>query len=282
MTLKHNKKKNSLIVYEQLLTLATRLASNKKVNEFNFILETIKDFYSPNKMLGREKKILQSITESTTKDEKECDDLISECIKEYSLIDHKKLDLEKVALINKINKHIGSNLFSIPVKKYKVYASAQILFNEQLNGFKSSDPAERVKLKKILKENLSVSVANQQEDVEIDNVTYKILINKFNEKYGPFINEGQKEILKCWLKSLVTEDKSELKSVLQNKISLAKEEVSKFLKSKSAKSSENYELLIEAKQMLSTKNIEDDTVTEDFVYEVMRYCDLVEDLKNEG
>jgi hypothetical protein len=281
MTLKHNKKKNSLIVYEQLLTLATRLASNKKIDEFNFILETVKEFYSPNRMLGKEKKILQSITESSIKSEKECEDLISECLKEYSVIDHKRLDQEKVALINKINKSIGSNFFNIPVKKYKVYASAQILFNEQINGFKSSDPQERIRIKRILKENLSTSEV-REENIEVDNVTYKILINKFNEKYGPFVNEGQKEILKVWLKSLLTEDKSELKKVLQQKIFLAKEEVSKFLKSKSSKSSENYELLIEAKQMLSSKDVEEKQITEDFIYEVMRYCDLVEDLKNES
>jgi hypothetical protein len=40
-----------------------------------------------------------------------------------------------------------------------------------------------------------------------------------------------------------------------------------------------YELLVEAKQVLGQKVVEDSVITEDFVYEVMRFCDLVEDLK---
>lgn len=276
--LKHNKKKNSLIVYEQLLTLATRLAHNKKVDEFNFVVETVKSFFSPSTALGKEKKILQSVTESKLKTDADADLLLKECLNEYSVINQRNLELEKVALINRINKQIGPELFKLPVKNYKLYASAQIMVNEHSNGFKDSSPTERVKIHTILKENIKAQPVIV-EDLEVDNVTYKILINKFNEKYGPHINENQAEILKMWLKSLVTEDYSEVKKEILGKVKMIKEEISKALKMKNSKSSEYYELLMEAKQTLSGYN-EDKEVTEDLIYEIMRYCDVVEDLKD--
>lgn len=276
--LKHNKKKNSLIVYEQLLTLATRLAHNKKVDEFNFVVETVKSFFSPSTALGKEKKILQSVTESKLKTDTDAELLLKECLNEYSVINQRNLELEKVALINRINKQIGPELFKLPVKNYKLYASAQIMVNEHANGFKDSSPTERVKIHTILKENIKAQPVIV-EDIEIDNVTYKILINKFNEKYGPHINENQAAILKLWLKSLVTEDFSEVKKEILGKVKMIKEEISKALKVKNSKSSEYYELLMEAKQTLSGYN-EDKEINEDLIYEIMRYCDVVEDLKD--
>lgn len=280
MTLKHNKKKNSLIVYEQLLTLATRLAANKKLDEFNFVLEVIKSFYSPHSNIGKEKKVLQNITEAHLTKEDEREALLSECLKEYERIDQKSLELEKMALINHVSRKIGAELFKLPIKNYKLYASAQIYFNEHSNGFKNSEPSERIKIRTILKENLAKSKDKEVLE-EMDNFTYKILINKFNEKYGPFINENQKDILKAWTKSLVSEDKTEIKSVISQKINLIESVVSKSLREKNAKTTEYYELLIEAKQALAEKkNRVEEVLTEEFVYEIMRYCDVVEDLKN--
>lgn len=277
--LKHNKKKNSLIVYEQLLTLATRLAHNKKVQEFNFVVEIIKEFFSNNRMLGKEKKILQSITDARLKSEEDANSLLTECLKEHSCIDLKLLEQEKVALINKINKEIGQELFKLPIKEYKLYASAQIIVNEYSNGFKDSTPQERVKVKNLIKEHIQKEVVKESEDFKVDNVTYKILINKFNEKYGPHLNENQNLILKSWIKCLAADDFTEVKEEVFKNIKIIKEEINKAIKNKNEKSLEYYELLNEAKQSLSKYN-KDTEINEDLIYEIMRYCDVVEDLKN--
>jgi hypothetical protein len=121
----------------------------------------------------------------------------------------------------------------------------------------------------------------KEESFEMDNVTFNILVNKFNKKYGPCINEDQKSILKAWTKSLLIEYKTEIKNVLVEKVDMIRREVSRAINKKSEKSADYYELLIEAKQLLSSKKVDDDSLNEEFIYEVMRYCDLVEDLKDE-
>jgi protein-tyrosine-phosphatase len=255
---KHNKKKNSCIVYEQLLTLAARLASQKKVNEFDFVVAMTKKHFSPTTALGKERKALQNIVEGGCSSE-DADAIIAEALEEAKSIDPQRLEKEKVALINEIISKIGEDLFKVPIKNYKVFASAQILFNETRNNYHDTTPEERVRAKKVLKENL-VKKQLVEEEVEVDNFTYKVVINKFNQKFGPFINEDQKKILSAWIRYLITEDKNVIEPVLKEKIEKIKTVVKSSLKTKGHKASDYYELLKEAD-------------------EVMRYCDLVEDLE---
>lgn len=273
--LKHNKRKNTAIVLEQLLTLATRLATQKKADEFDFVVNLTKRFFGPNTNIGKEKKVLRAITESTSSGI-DSDSVINEALKESSLIDADALEREKVALINEINSKIGDVFFKIPVKDYKVLASAQILVNESRSKNYLTTPEERVQIRSILKENMAPKV--EEKEVEIDNVTYKILINKFNQKYGPFINENQKEILSSWIKFLVTSNESEIVPLLNEKLDVVRKTVKRSLKEKSAKAMDYYELLKESDEKLKDKKIE--AATEENVYEVMRYFDLVNDLEN--
>jgi RNase P protein component len=277
MALKHNKKKNSLIIYEQLLTLAARLASQKKQNEFDFVVEIAKKHFSPATNIGKEKKILQSLTDSFCRSEQEAISLISECLEEYKVIDSVKLEAEKVGLINEINSKIGADLFKIPIKNYKLFASAQILVNETKNNFAASTPVERNKIKNLLKENFMKKEAPKEDVAQIDSVTYKILVNKFNKKYGSFINEDQKQILSLWIKYLITENEQVLLPVLQEKVTKIKKIVSKALSEKSNKAADYYEDLKEAEEVLKNKKIE--VLNESVVYEVMRFYDLCDDLE---
>lgn len=278
MALKHNKKKNSLIIYEQLLTLAARLASQKKQNEFDFILAFTKRHFSPSTNIGKERRILQNMTEVKCSSEEEATVLVSECLEQAKTINSEKLELEKVKLINEISSVIGSDLFKIPIKNYKLFASAQILVNETKNGFVASTPIERTKIKNLLKENF-LKEEEVQEPIEMDNITFKILINKFNKRYGSFINEDQKEILSLWIKYLITEDENILRPVLVEKIAKAEKIISKTLSEKSNKAAEYYELLKEAQEQLKSKKIE--TLNEETIYEVMRFFDVIEDLSGE-
>lgn len=276
--LRHNKKKNTCIVYEQLLTLAARLASQKKANEFDFVVEMTKKYFGPNTALGREKKVLQSIVEASCKNG-EAEELITEALNEGLRINNERLEREKVALINEINAQIGAELFKIPIKNYKLYASAQILVNETKTGYLHTTAEERVKIKRVLKENL-VKQPEPEEVSEVDNLTYKVLINKFNQKYGPFINEDQKKILSAWIKFLITEDKSVIEPVIKEKVERIQSVVRSSLRNKGHKAADYYELLKEADESLKTKDIS--IINEDLVYEVMRYFDLVEDLEKDS
>lgn len=278
MTLKHNKRKNCCIVYEQLLTLAARLATQRKINEFDYVVGLTKKYYNPGTALGRERRVLHSLVESHYTAANDASSLLVESLNELKMISQEDLEAQKIALINEINTSIGPDLFKVPIKNYKLYASAQILANEERNGYKHTVPGERTKIKRILGENMIRKVESEPE-VEMDNFTYKVLINKFNQKYGPFINEDQKTILSAWIKYLITDDQNEMGTVLNEKITKIKEIVKNSLRQKDHKDSEYFGLLKEADQKLEAKIHTE--IDEDLVYEVMRYFDLVEDLSKE-
>lgn len=257
------------------MQLATRLALTNHVTESRYILKIIKERFSPGTLLGKEKKLFDAVLESRTKSPQEAEDLITETLLEAKTIDQNKIEKERVNLINSIMQNIGKDLFSIPIKEYKLIASTQILFNEAMNGFKFSNPQERIKIKKKLIENINQEVI-EEEVYEMDNFTYNILIKNFNQKYAPLMNEDQKEILAGWINFLMTENSNEFETLLKNKIIKAKAELDISLIKEEHQSAEYFEMLKEAKETISKESL---IINEDSVHKIMRYFDLIDDLR---
>lgn len=274
--LNHNKKKNAGIVYEQLVSLVTRLAANKKHTEAKAVVEIVKKHFKKGSLLNKEKKLFDCLTEQYGYDEKTAERILSETVEQAKLISENQLEKEKINLINDINKHVSAELYNIPLKNYKDLASIQILFNETRNGFKYSEPKERIKIQNnILKSLTKPKII--KEDVEIDSFTYKILVNKFNKKYNKIINEDQKEVLKGWLNYLVTSDTPSFQKLLENKIQKVKLALSQHMTSDKHEEEDYTPLLKEAYQ--ETINFDFSTIDESVVYKVMRYLDVCEDLE---
>ncbi len=274
--IKHNKKKNTLIIYEQLMTLAARLIAQKNLKEYNFIMSFVRENFAPTTELGKERKILSNLTEASCKEDVVAD-FITEAIAQVKTLSADRLEKEKSTLINKINREIGADLFKIPIKDYKLQASVQVLMNEETNGYKYSTPEERVKIKRILKENLT-KVKLEEDTEEVDNFTYKVLISKYNKKYSDTLNEDQKELMTAWVKYVVDENEEEIKKIVVEKKTLIENIVKDSLKSKSHKAADYYEMLKEAQ--ISFKEKDYTVINEDNIYEVMRGLDLVEDLES--
>lgn len=272
--LRHNKKRNSYIIYEQLLSLTTRLAASGNNDEAKYIVGFIKQYYHPTTEIAKELKILESLVEkSHQKDQAE--KILEEALKQASTLNFEKLQKEKTALIDHINKKISVSLFDMPVKEYKTMASAQILINEVKDNFVNTTPTERVKLKNFIVEKMTVNPEPVSQE-KVDDLTFAILVNNFNKKYSQLMNEDQRELLSAWSNYLIEQKEEKLNSVVCEKIEKLKQNISKFLKESNGK--EYRDLLFESYNKLSCSKY---TVNEQSLYELMRYFDLVEELNNE-
>lgn len=274
--LRHNKKRNSYIIYEQLLTLATTLAAKGKKDEANFTLSFIRDNFSLSSEIGKEIKLFESLLNKKGYKKELASEILNEAFVESKNISPVKIDQEKTKLIENINKHISYDLFDIPVKEYKTMASLQILLNESRNSSCESTPEERVKIKNSLLERMCESNEKKEED-KVDNLTFSLMINKFNQRYAKLMNEDQKHILSAWTNYLITNDEQKMTTVLEEKVQKIKSCFEKSSKQKSQKETEYYPMLKEAFE--NVKNYKT-SLSEDGVYEVMRYFDIVEDLQN--
>lgn len=272
---KHNKKKNARIVYEQLMVLATRLSLTNHHKESKYILSIVKEHFHPSTQLGKEKKLFDAILQTKTSSPSDAEAILAEVLTEARCLDEKRLEKEKIDLINRVMNEVGKDLFSIPLKDFKLTASAQILFNEMRNNFKFSSPTERVKIKTLILENMKKE-EKEEFSYDMDNFTFNILVEKFNKKYSGVMNEDQKEILKSWIDYLLTEDSKKFKNTINKKLSKVKAELDIQLLTENHHSGDYTEMLQEARNKIG-KNV--NLLNEDTVYEVMRYFDLVEDLK---
>ncbi len=275
MSLKHNKKRNAFIIYEQLIALTTRLAAGGNKEEASSVIAFLKEHFRSDTEIGKEYKLLESILSPGGHTKDNAEKIIEESLKQVKTLTTPKLEKEKTKLIEDINRRISKDLFKIPLKDYKAAASAQILLNEARRGKIETSPVERVKIRSILVEKISKSKSESSE--KIDNVTFAILCSKFNQRYSKLMNADQKETLSAWSTFLIDGNQDKANSLLNEKIDKLKLSLSSHMSSKKHRKAEHEPLLKEAYSKLVDSDF---NLNEQCIYEVMRYFDLVEDLDN--
>lgn len=273
MAIKHNKKKNTSIVYEQLMTLMANLMAEKKLSELDAVKSLVVKHFNKNSNLFREKRLFDSLLSYKNKDLRIAERFLDECLVESSLFDSALLEQEKVALINDIMQSIGKEIFSVPVKSYKLRASAQFLLNEMRSNLKYSTPEDRLKLKLYLVENIQ-KVPQEEEIGPVDRLTFKLLKDRYIKKYSPVLNANQQKVLVEWNEHLANKESSKFVSFLNEQHKTINKQLDRFVRMHPKH--EDIELLKEA--CVKTKNSIVKDVSEEDIYETLRYWDVIEDL----
>lgn len=275
--LKHKKKRNSFIVFEQLVGLTTRLAAAGNNKEASLIVDFLKKHFKPGSQLLKEYRLINEVLSSKGHKKDEAEKILEEVLLESKKLSVEELEKEKTILIQDINFQVSNDLYKIPVKDYRLAASVQILMNEnRCESSFTTTPSERVKIKTLLCEKLS-SKKDIDDQERVDNLTFAVLVSKFNQRYSKLMNEDQKQLLSVWTNYLIDNDENKIKKVLDEKIGKLKTSLSGYINSTKHKESEHGPLLKEAYSNLIQREF---ILNEQSVYEVMRFFDLVEDLEN--
>ena len=200
----HNKKRNVGLVYEFIVREITRatLASDKaKVNVGKEILKT---YFSKSSELLLELKAFKKLQNSNFSC-KETALRFMDSVKTETKLNHKKLDVEKTALIHEINKSFNSNgeFFNQFVPDYKSFATIQTVLNSWTNPeyIKENNSFVHTLEDKLL---VYLTTPKQQvtpsPEIDINKTNDKLVVSlmhkKFEEKYGKLLNERQKNILR--------------------------------------------------------------------------------------
>jgi hypothetical protein len=197
--LKHNKYKNTGLIFGVLSKLTINEALNKKTSTG---LNIIKKYFSNGTELSKELKlynIIQEINSKTTIPDKVLDLIIE---KRNKTIDKNKLAQEKFNIIGDIKKNYNlEESFSNKLYNYKVVASIYKLF--EYDALES--PVEYVEAKKFIIESLEAKPIIVESAVEADSynmnvrkIALRIAIDKFNEKYSKF-NPQQRNLLRKYM-----------------------------------------------------------------------------------
>ena len=279
--IKHSKYKNTGILFELLVRQAT---SDLMSNTDSKAIKIFKKFFT-NTELGKEYNLYNTVLNAPKLNETKAEMLVTTIVEQSKKLDRVKLDKEKYNLIKEIKKHYElDNFFKAKVEAYKVYASTFTLIENQLsselNDTKQIIANKLTLLEHITKETLTErKVASKvveefmKEDKEIRILAYKILVEKFNEKYSGLSIE-QKDLLKEYINNV--SDTTKLKTYLNTKLLEVKTEITALketTKDRVLKIKLN-EVLNFIKPMNPNDNIKDEVLIG-----LMQYYQLIGELK---
>ena len=217
--MKHNKKRNTAFLYECLIRELTKAIVREDKSRQVEIKTILKEFFSRGKTLKQELDIYRGLMETKEAKEDFSRRLLQESRIDFDKLDRKEVFNEQTALINKINKALGANVFSNFVPNYKDLATLGLFFqNDNLNA-----------KKRIMLENTMVSFLTRKEEVmtemkHIDNLEFKMFVKRFNEAYEHSLLKEQKELLGNFITSF-SDNGLGLKSYLNDEIGRLKEAV---------------------------------------------------------
>ena len=280
MKIKHSKYKNTGILFELLVRQIT--ADTLKGNESPAI-DILKKYFVKTG-LGREYKLYESILKSKVVNESRATLFINTTLDNSKKFNRGSLRKQKYNLINEIKNHYDLNtFFSAKVKDYKELAALYTLI-EGINSEKDTDTKQLVNNKITLLEFLTKQeVSTKQKDIVLEEfstydkdtriLTYKILLEKFNNKYDNLSSE-QKQVLKEFIEFV--ESTPGLRKFYNSKINELKvslTEHSKNIKDKviKIKINEISKFLIEL-----DKN---DKVGDNNLVDLLQYYELVKEIK---
>ena len=277
MKVKHSKYKNTGILFELLtrqLTSDTIAGNNPKSLDF------LKKHFNSKTELLKEYKIYHTLATQKYKKDSQATMLIEELIKSHEKLNKSQLRREKYNLIKEIkNNYDVNDFFKAKITDYKIMAS---IFNLLEN--REAAPLSIVNSKVTILEHITEKPKNkpkrntvlenyEKQDKDTRLLTYKVLLEKFNDKYSG-LQDNQKTLLKEYVNSVT--NSPALKSYINQEIKGVKKNITKY--------SKKVEDKVIAIKLNETKNMvnpldKKSSVSDDNVINLLNYYELVNELK---
>lgn len=279
--IKHSKYKNTGVLFELLVRQATSDLMSKK----DPVAVKIFKKYFINTELQKECDLYNTVLNAPRLTESRAEVMVNTLMEQAKKLDRDKLNREKYNLIREIKKHYDiDNFFKAKINGYKVYAAVYTLIEAQTaKEFSNTQQIITNKvtlLEHVTKESLTErKIASKavedfmKEDKEIRLLAYKILVEKFNERYSG-LSDRQKNLLKEYINNI--SDTQQLKKYLNEQLSQIKVELLSLTGKVTDKVIQIK--LTEAIKLIKPINT-NEAVKDDALVGLLEYHQLVEELK---
>lgn len=210
-SIKHNKLRNTGILFELLVRKIT--SDVMENNTESVAVRLMREFFNSKKELGKELMLYRAFFNVQNLSEQKAFQLLQLVTEQRKNLDQRILNEQKYQLIKEIRKNFDiKEFFSDRIPSYKIYASIYKTFDAAVNGIGDFTSIEELAssqftivehlsgtmISKEIKEQneLSKMIRGQNEDIRF--LSYKILIERFNEKYKG-LDEAQKKVLQEYI-----------------------------------------------------------------------------------
>ena len=280
MNIKHSKYRNSGILFELLV----RQITSDTLDGSNSPARKILKEYFVKTELGKEYKLYEQLSKNSNLTEAKANLILSSLLESSKNLNRSILKRQKYNLISEIKKHYDINkFFKHKLPHYKIQAAFYMLTEIKANKSFSNPELEinnkitileHLSNKKVVKESKQTVVDEfQTYDKDLRTLTYRVLLNKFNDKYDNLL-EGQKSILKELITSIDNTPRlKEFYNTKTNEIKTSLTELNKTVKDKATQ--------IKIQEVVKILPTIDKTskVKDDDLINLLQYYDLIEELK---
>ena len=272
MKINHNKKRNTLFLYEALVREYTKAKLDNDPRKLQEISNLFVEYFSDGKVLKEELKIYKAVLETKNVDKELAERILAEAKRMYAGLGMDKVFQQQSSLIAKVNRKLTPKFFANYVPNYKDIATLQQIF-----GDKTSIPArmlmERQTIERMTVEEQTLDQINEK----IDKYVVHSYLNAFNKKYSDLL-ENQKSLLKKYMTA--TEDDNTdfvvfLNEELQN-ISSRLNVAHNVAEIKEDK--EILKKLVEVKKRFNA--LKDEDIDEKYLQKILKFQKLVNELEN--
>lgn len=204
---KHNKKRNSGLIYEFLVRRAGSQMLERDKSGLAKTMEITKKYFAEGRVLANELELFKAIRDTRGVSESTARRVLGEVARQSGRLDHKAIDIKKSNLIKELHYGFGKDFFSAHrLPEYRLLATIQLYIDGCRAGRKLTEGVQAIQLEDgLVKYMTSIEQAPQQhDDGEIDDLVCTIAMKKFNERYGKALNRDQKILLETYGKSSMT------------------------------------------------------------------------------
>jgi hypothetical protein len=282
MLIKHNKFKNSGLIFELLVRQITADTLSGKESPSINILK--KHFVKTE--LSKEYKLYDTVLKQSQITEAKANMILEEVLKASRKLNRTILRKEKYNLISEIKSHYNlDEFFRTKLPNYTSQAALYTLI-EIYNNQELTDPNQIISNKMTLLENLTAQPVKEKEvrdniieefkkyDKDLRLLTYQVLLEKFNGKYNS-LNDNQKVVLREFIN--LVDNTPRLREFYNIKINEIKTQLTKLNKSVTDKVTQ-----IKLNEVISliTEINKTSKISNDDLVNLLQYYSLVDELKS--
>ena len=277
MSIKHSKFRNTGLLFELLVR---QITSDTLEGKNSAAINILKKYFV-NTELGKEYKLYEQVTAYKNLSEGKAEMVVNTLVEASTKLKRSEIRKQKYNLVKEIKDNYSvEKFFKAKVTNYKVFAALNNLIENQSSEKVAPETVINNKLT-ILEHLTKTPVAAPADELmeeykgygkDIRILTYKMLLEKFNEKYD-HLTVKQKEVLREVITSVDNTDKlkeyynsriTEVQSLLEGKITSIKDEVLKI---------KITEIVKYVKPLEKTEK-----VTNDCIINLLQYYELVNEL----
>jgi hypothetical protein len=282
MKIKHSKFKNTGILFELLVR---QIASDTISGADSAAIGLVKKYFSKSE-LTKEHKLYQALVSTKALTEGKAESLINATLEISSRLNRSALRKEKYNLIKDIRESYDlEEFFKSKINNYSQYAAAYNLI-EAHNSLEFVEPSQVIENKVTLLEHITRKEVKKEdvkdrvleEYAKMDKGTrilaYKMLLEKFNEKYGD-MSPAQKAVLKEYINNISNTVK--LREFVNESLVAIKSQIAQLSKTVSDKTIQIKlnEVATFLKPLDKNQSVKDDNIIA-----LLQFHQLIEELKS--